>query len=223
MKKILAFLLFVNAIVFAQDKVERELGKFDEIKVFNGLNVTLVSADKPQIKITGEKADDVVVKNINGRLKLSMRFPETFNSDEVDVTVFYTDILSVIDVNEGAYITNDKTMMQDHIELKAQEGAIVDLDLKVKYLEVKSVTGGSVVLSGVAENQTVEVKTGATYNAYDLASSYGTITSASGGNARVNVKDYLDATVRFGGKIQYKNTPKELKTKKIIGGSIKSR
>jgi len=32
----------------------------------------------------------------------------------------------------------------------------------------------------------------------------------------------LDAKVRFGGTVFYKGKPKDIKTKKIIGGTIKS-
>ena len=34
--------------------------------------------------------------------------------------------------------------------------------------------------------------------------------------------EVLDAKVRFGGTIHYKGTPEVLKTKKIIGGTIKA-
>jgi hypothetical protein len=223
MKNLLALLLLVTTTIFAQKTVERELGSFDEIKVFNGLSVTLKKDTNSGIKITGKKSEEVVVKNVNGRLRLSMRFPETFNSDEAEVTIHYTENLSVIDVNEGSYVTSDTTLKQKHIELKAQEGAVIDLDIDVKYLEIKSVTGASIVLSGMAENQNIEATTGGSYKAYDLKTNYTTIVASSGSLARVSVLELLDAKVRLGGTVYYKGNPKEVKTKKIIGGTIKSK
>ncbi len=223
MKKLLALLLLVSTFAFAQETVERKLGNFDEIKIFNGLNVTLKKASKSSIKITGKKSEEVVVKNVNGRLKLSMRFPETFNSDEAEVTIFYSDEISVIDANEGSYVTVDGTLKQEHVELKVQEGAMIDLDIKTKYLEAKSVTGGTVIVSGKAENQTIEATTGGNYKGYDLKSIYTTATAASGSLVRVTVSELLDAKVRFGGTVFYKGSPKEVKRKKIIGGTIKSK
>jgi hypothetical protein len=224
MKKIIvAFVLLVSTIGFSQEKIERELGSFDEIKVFNALNVTLKKASKASIEITGEKAGEVVIKNVNGRLKLSMRFPETFNSQDAEIKIFYVDDISVIDVNEGAYVGSENTLKQSHIELKVQEGAIVDLDLDVKYLDSKSITGGTIIVSGKAESQTVEATTGGTYKAYDLESKQSTIVASSGALARVTVSELLDAKVKFGGTIYYKGNPKEVKSKKIIGGSIKSK
>lgn len=222
MKKLLALLLLISTVAFAQETVKRELGNFDEIKIFNGLNVTLKKSAKSSIEITGKKSEEVVVKNVNGRLKLSMRFPDTFNSDEAAITIFYADEISVIDANEGSYVTVDGTLKQEHVELKVQEGAMIDLDIKTKYLEAKSVTGGTIIVSGKAENQTIEATTGGNYKAYDLKSNYTTATAASGSLVRVTVSELLDAKVRFGGTIKYKGEPKEVKTKKIIGGTIKS-
>ncbi len=223
MKKLLALLLLVATTSFSQEAIQRELGGFDEVKIFNGLNVTLKKDTNPSIKITGKKANEVVVKNVNGRLKLSMRFPETFNSNEAEVTIHYSEDLSVIDVNEGSYVTSNTTLKQQHVELKAQEGAIIDLDIDVKYLEVKSVTGASIIVSGVAENQNIAATTGGSYKAYDLKSNYATIISATGSLVRVSVSELLDAKVRLGGTVFYKGNPKDVKTKKIIGGTIKSK
>jgi hypothetical protein len=223
MKKLLALLLLVATTSFSQETIQRELGDFDEIKIFNGLNVTLKKDTNPSIKITGKKANEVVVKNVNGRLKLSMRFPETFNSYEVEVIINYSEDLSVIDVNEGSYVTSNTTLKQQHVELKAQEGAIINLDIDVKYLEVKSVTGAFIIVSGMAENQNAEGTTGGSYKAYDLKSNYATIISSTGSVARVSVSELLDAEVRLGGTVFYRGNPKDVKEKKIIGGTIKSK
>ena len=222
-KIIIAFVLLVSTVGFSQEKIERELGSFDEIKVFNGLNVTLKNATYTSAVITGQKADEVLIKNVNGRLKLSMNFPETFNSKDAKVTIFYSDDISVIDVNEGSYVDSENTLKQEHIELKVQEGAIIDLDIDVKYLESKSVTGGTIIVSGKAESQTVEATTGGNYKAYDLQSNHSTIVASSGALVRVTVSEFLDAKVRLGGTIYYKGNPKEVKSKKIIGGTIKSK
>lgn len=223
MKKIVALVFLVSTIGFSQETIKRDLGSFDEIKVFNGLYVTIKRDSKPSIEITGEKSGEVVVKNVNGRLKLSMRFPETFNSSDAKVTIYYSEDISVIDVNEGSYVGSDETISQQHIELKTQEGAIIDLEVDVKYLEAKSITGGTIIVSGKSENQTIEATAGGNYKAYDLKSNYTTVIASSGALARVSVSEFLDAKVRFGGTVYYKGNPKEVKSKKIIGGTIKAR
>lgn len=224
MKKILALILFASTIGFSQEIILKDLGNFDEIKLFNGLRVILQKSSTNSIEITGYKADEVVIKNVNGRLKISMRFPETFNAKDVDKIILnYTNNLSVIDVNEGASVESDAVIKQHQIDLKTQEGAVIDLTLDVEFLEIKTVTGGNIMVEGKATNQTIEATTGGLYDAYDLKTDNTTVLAASGAEVEVTVAKHLDARVRFGGSIFYKGKPTHIKKKKIIGGTIVSK
>ncbi len=222
MKK-LAFLIALICIsAIAQEPIEKKLGDFNKLKVFNGLTVTLKKAVKPKIVITGSQSEDVSVKNSDGVLKIRLKFPERFTADDVSITLHYTNQLDVIDANEGGKIISEETVKQQHLEVKAQEGAKVILPVDTKHLVVKTVSGGIIKLNGVSKNQTVEATTGAIYNGYNLQSEQTVVTAASGAKAEVKVSEVLDAKVRFGGTIHYKGTPEVLKTKKIIGGVIKA-
>ena len=221
-KKLTLLVLFVTTLGFSQETINKDLGSFDELKVFNGLHISLEKSTNPSITISGEKADEVVLKNVNGKLKISLRFPDTFNSSEVDIVLKYTDELVVIDANEGSQITSGNKINADHLELRSQEGASIELEIKTDYLNIKAVTGGQILLVGKARNQDIEVTMGGTYKAYEVESDHTSVISASGAVAQVNVSVLLDATVRFGGTVFYKGKPKDIKTKKIIGGTIKS-
>ena len=223
MKKLTVLFLLMSTIGFSQDIIERELGVFDKVKVFNGLKVTLKKADTPSIEISGDKASEVVVKNVNGLLKLSMRFSETFSAKEAAIILYYTEDLYTIDVNEGAIVTSKERVVQDKVELKAQEGAIINLDLDVSYLTVRTVTGGKITTKGNADNQDIEANTGGFYKAYDLEANSTTIVSSSGAVVEVRVSKLLDVKIRLGGAVFYKGNPEEIKTEKIIGGTIKSK
>jgi len=221
MKKIKLIILFVGftAFTFAQDKTQN-LGDFTELKVFNGLAVEIERANEAKIEISGEKTDDVAIKNVNGKLKLSLKFPESFNPDKVKIKVFYNQDLLVLDANEGGAIFSDEAIDQVNLTIKTQEGAYIHAPVDVKYLTIKAVTGASIKVRGKAVNQEVEVTTGGVYEAYDLITEYADVVSASGGNAEVNVSNLLDAKVRFGGNIYYKGNPEKVNSKKIIGGRI---
>jgi hypothetical protein len=221
-KQITLLVLFISTIGFSQETINKDLGSFDELKVFNGLHISLEKSTNPSITISGKKADEVVFKNVNGKLKLSLRFPETFNSNEVDIVLKHTDKLVVIDANEGSRITSENKINTDHLELRSQEGALIEFEIKTDYLNVKAVTGGQIILVGKATYQDIEVMMGGTYKGYEVESNHTSVISASGAVALVNAKVLLDAKVRFGGTVFYKGKPKDLKTKKIIGGTIKS-
>lgn len=221
--KIASIFLLITIFSFSQRKIEKKLGSFDELKVFNGIYLTLEKSDDPRIIITGKKSEEVVIKNVNGRLKLSMNFPETFNAYDVKIKMYYSDILNIIDVNEGSSVTLNDTIKQHKIELKAQEGAMINTSLNVQLLIIKSVSGGIINAKGVADIQETELKTGGVFKGFDLISKQITIFSATGAYGYVFATDILDAKVNFGGNIYYKGNPIDIKTKKIFGGTIKSK
>ena len=221
MKKIALLLTLTCSIIFAQESITTNLGDFNTIKVYNGLTVELQKSSTSKIEITGKKSENVSIKNSNGILKIRLKFPEGFSPEDVNITVFYNSNIDVLDANEGARILSDATINQQHLEVKVQEGAIIELPIETKYLVVKAVSGGIITLTGTTQNQNIEATTGGIYNAYDLQSKQTTATAASGARVEVKTSELLDAKVRFGGTILYKGTPEVLKTKKIIGGTIK--
>ena len=220
MKKIVLVLLMSCSISWAQESIKKNLGDFNTLKVYNGLEVELEKSSKSRVEIVGEQAEDVVVVNSDGVLKVRLRIPDSFVPEDVRIVLFYKNDIDVLDANEGGKIVSEKRINQQHLEVKVQEGAFIDLDIKVKHLVVKSVTGGNIELMGDAENQTIEATTGGEYSAYDLKSNNVNVTAASGAKVEVYSSEILDAKVRFGGTIHYKGTPEVLTTKKIIGGKI---
>src|SRR5210317_2079711 len=141
MKKMLLLMLLVTSAVLAQDRIEKNLGDFKELKIYRGLQVELIESDSPKLIIEGNKASSVTVKNANGVLKLSLKIENTFSSDEVMVYLHYSDPISVIDGNEGSNIYSDELIEQERLVVRAQEGARIKLELDVKSLEVATSTG----------------------------------------------------------------------------------
>ncbi|MBK5209007.1 MAG: DUF2807 domain-containing protein [Flavobacteriaceae bacterium] len=223
MKKLTLLLILFSAILFAQEPITTKLGDFNTVKVFNGLTVELQKSPGSKIEISGSQAKDVSVINADGTLKIRLKFPESFIAEDVMIVLYYANDIAVLDANEGASIVSDETIKQQHLEVKTQEGAKIKLEIDTKYLTVKSVSGGIISLTGITESQTVEATTGGIYSAYDLQSKQAIVTSASGANVEVNTSELLDANVRFGGSIYYKGTPEVLKTKIMIGGTIKDK
>jgi len=222
MKKLALSIVLICSISFAQEPISKNLGDFKKLKVFNGLTVELQKSNSQNIQITGSQAEDVSVKNSNGILKIRLKFPDSFTAEDVRIVLNYKNNIDVLDVNEGAQIYSENKIEQQHLEVKAQEGGLVSLGIKTKYLVIKSVSGGIIEITGVTQNQNVEAATGGIYEAYELDSEQAVITAASGAKVKINATELLDAKVRFGGSIYYKGTPEVLKTKKVIGGTIKA-
>lgn len=221
MKRITLLLFLVSSILWSQEPVTINLGDFKELKVFNGLHVKLVESNIAKIVIAGSQANDVSVKNANGILKIRLKFPDSFIPEDVSIELHHTNNIAVLDANEGAKITSEKTLKAQFLEVKTQEGAKIILPLDVKHLNVKSVSGGIIELQGQVQNQTVEANTGGVYQAYNLKSKQAIVKATSGSRVEIAVSDVLNGQVRFGGSILYKGSPEMIHSKKIIGGSIK--
>jgi len=228
MKKILvSLLLFISISIFSQTSITKVLGDFSTLKVYNGIDVELVKSDKQELVITGEKSEKVKIKNTNNTLKISLKFslnPANNIADgKVKIVLYYNKIIKVIDANENANITA-KDFKQQQLEVRTQEGALINMVVEVKHLTVKSVSGGFIKLTGVTKNQNVEVNNAGVYQGFNLKTTDITIVRAAlGGKAEVFSGETLDAKVRFGGTIFYKGTPEVLKTKKVLGGTIEAK
>jgi hypothetical protein len=217
MKKIFALLLFISAFGFSQNT--KELGDFSEIKVFDRINVELIPSSENKIEITGNRKDDVEIINKNGTLKIRMSFRKLLDGEEITAKLYFKNIES-IDASEGSYIICDAIFKQTAIEIIAKEGAQIKLKLDVEKVQIKSVTGAIVKVSGDAVNQDASLGTGGVLEAQDLTTSQTTVTITTGGEADVRASVLVDAKVKAGGEITIYGSPKQINKKTLLGGTI---
>ncbi len=211
---------FFTLSALSQTTIIRKLNDFEILKVYNGIDIELVKSDKQEIHISGKKSDRVKIKQLDNKLKISLRFPEMIADGKVKTKLYYNKDLSIIDANEGVTITSED-ITQNHIEIRAQEGAFVNLVIHVKHLTVKGSSGGVIKLSGEAKNQTVKLNLGSTYHGYKLnVMNVCTVSAGSGAKAEIHTGETLNAKVSFGGTILYKGQPEIIDEKKVIGGTI---
>src|SRR5690606_30228221 len=127
--------LFGSFTLVAQDNLTKDLGEFHEIKVYDGLSVTLIKGDKNQAVISGKNASAVVLVNKNGKLKIRMNINEVFNGYTTYVTLYAKNMINLIDVNENAFVSSEDTFSQVDMDLNAQEGGEIELTLDLQRLE----------------------------------------------------------------------------------------
>lgn len=222
MKKVLIVLVFISNLVFSQVKVTQNLGDFNVLKTYRGLHIELVKSKDQKIIIEGEKSKEVIVKNINGVLKITMTVLETFSADEARVTVYFNNNIDIIDVNEGSFVSSDEIFKQEKIELKSQEAGKIELELKTNHLDVKVVSGGEIILKGFTKNQNIKANTGGFYKAKELETEYTNVTASTGATATVNASKLVDANANLGATITVKGEPAEIKKKESLGGYIRN-
>ncbi|MEY8849492.1 head GIN domain-containing protein [Psychroserpens sp. XS_ASV72] len=213
-------LFIVTSIVSAQNPKERHVGDFNEVKVFDLIEVNLIKSDVNSVEITGDDVEDVEVINKDGKLKIRMKLDKIFNGDRTFVAVYYTK-LDLIDGNEGAFITSNELITQDYIELRAQEGARLKIGLDVDKVDIKAVTGGIVETRGKAISQDITLNTGGIYEGKAFETKNTSVNIKAAGEADVNASKVVDASVLAGGDVYIYGNPNKVNEKTTFGGRIK--
>ena len=218
MKKLIIGAAILDAqLYFGQ--VTKELGDFDSVKVFDKLHVKLVQSSDNKIVIKGARESEVEVVNKAGLLKLRMPFPKLLSGDDLDIIVYYKHI-ELIDVNEGAVVTSKETIKATSFKVSAQEGGKINADVDVDKLNVSSVSGGEITLTGKASNQDAKLGAGGYLLASKLDTAQTKVSVSAGGKADVNASTLVDAKVSAGGSIYIYGKPKQINQKTVLGGKI---
>lgn len=221
MKTIITICLtLVMLTSFAQRKIDREVGDFNEIKVFDLIEVNMIQSDENRIMIKGRNTEDIKWANKDGVLKLRMQLDKKFTGEDTFIDVYYSDV-DVIDANEGAHITCNEMLKKTKIELRAQEGAKITIGMDVAVADIRAVTGGTVQASGLAENQSIVLNTGGIFEGRDLRTSISDVKISAGGEAEVFASDRVDVNVKAGGDVTVYGQPKEVNKKTFVGGRVR--
>lgn len=218
--------IFIIAIAFAMQsavaQVSKNLGDFNTVKVYDKLNVKLIASSENKVIIKGSRETEVEVVNNNGELKLRMPFPKLLSGNDITIQLFYKNIDGV-DASEGAYVSSEETFDATIMDVSAKEGAEIHLNLDVNKVNVKTVTGGIIVLEGKATNQDVVVTTGGVVENKDLVTDQTTVNISAGGSAEVYATVLVDAKVKAGGTVSVYGKPKQINKKTILGGTIEEK
>lgn len=221
MKTILAIvLLTLTTVLTAQNPIEKGVGDFSEVKVFDLIEVNLIKSDVDKVEITGDDIEDVEVINKDGKLKIRMKFDKTFNGERTFVAVHYTK-LKVIDGNEGAFISSNELIKQDHIELRAQEGARLIIGLDVDKVDIRAVTGGIIETRGKAISQDITLNTGGIYEGKSFETKNTSVNIKAAGEADVHASNVVNAKVVAGGDVFIYGNPESVNESTTFGGRVK--
>lgn len=221
MKRIsLLLTFFISATIIAQNPIDKEIGEFSELKVYDLIEVELIKSKHNKVVITGKNADNVLVNNKNGTLKIKMNFKEIFDGNETKVKLFYSKV-DVIDVNEGANVHSEDKIKQFEIDLKSQEGGKINVKVDVTYANIKAVTGGVIKVTGKAKSQNVSLLTGGIYKGAELKTDKTEVAIRAAGEAYVNAKDLVDVKIRAGGDVFIYGDPETVNENRVFGGRIK--
>ncbi len=213
-------LTLLTTSVFSQNIITKDVGDFNELKVYDLIVVTLIQSDENKVVIKGENTQDVNIVNKNGTLKVKMELEKIFRGEDTYVEVYFKNI-DVIDANEGSYIVGNEMISQNTIELRAQEGARIKVGLELNHAKIKAVSGGIIEASGISISQEIVLSSGGIFEGRDLKTEDTSIGVTAAGKADINVSNKADVRVAAGGNVNIYGNPKTVTEKTFAGGRIK--
>lgn len=221
MRKILFILTLVLGFnVNAQETVEKTIGEFSTVKVYDLINLKMIKSDVNKVIISGKNRKDVEVVNKNGKLKIRMDLGESYDGNDTVVILHYTSV-DIIDANEGAKVTIAAPIEQYEIDLKTQEGAEITAVLKTTYANFRAVTGGTINVTGSSKNQDISIYTGGVFNGEEFITERTEVSVNAAGEAYINATVRAEVRVKAGGDVFIYGNPKEVDESRVLGGRIK--
>ena len=219
MKHIIYILLFFTIPVISQVKIDRNLGDFSKVAVYDGINLELVKSDENKVEITGKNTSFVVVKNKNGDLNIRLNLERRFSGDRTKVTLYYKSLYNIIS-HEGSNIFSKDTLKQADLNIKANSGSTQNFLVNLNTLNTVAATGANINISGKVEYHDTTVSTGAEINAEKLRTTETYATSTTGGVLNVSANKELEANSKLGGIINVHEKTDKIIESISVGGVV---
>ncbi len=196
----------------------RQLVEFTKIDMDGGAKVSLVQGDEHSIIVEGSRrvVDQVVTEVKDGVLEIHYRDRKLFENwaEKLTLTITFNDLSEFI-LDGGAELKADNLNLES-LSIVINGGASVKMnDLLVSTLSMSLSGGGDIHVSGVAENQTINVSGGTNYQAEDLKSANVRVDIAGAANVVVWATETLNLDLAGAYSVSYWGSPQ---IKQSIGG-----
>jgi len=222
MRSILLFICicFYTLSTFGQGVATISLEEYTELRVYDRISVTLVKGEENKIEIATEHKKDLSITENDGRLRLKMCSGESVLNSILNIKLFYTEALSVIDANKNSRIISTGLVIGTDLAIEAQDASTITLNIAYNNVSAKSTSGSEIKLSGTSSNQEVMINTGGKLLNKGLKTKNSTVIVLSGGSAEVYASEAVIAKVKAGGAITVYGKPKSVDKDDTFGGKI---
>ncbi len=220
--KLTLLLLCFYFVSTGQNSVTRQLDKFDELNVGQGIEVNLIKGNKESCEITvsGMDIEDVITEVSGRRLKIRLARNRNYRNVRIEVDLTYVE-LDELDVSSGAQVNGKNRLKTENLTVEVSSGAKVEIEVEVEELEITLSSSGNLSVEGSAKMQDIKISSAGGLNAYDLESEDVSASISSAGYAKITAKKRLDAKVSSAGSLKYKGNPERTNVNSSSGGSIR--
>ncbi len=218
-----AFLCFVIYGV-AQTTEEREVGEFNQVRLWGSMTAELIQGDKNSVYIESEELplEDINIENDDRELKIKVK-PDILSKhegDELFIKITHKEEIESLHALADADVSFDKPILRKDFKLNVGSGAHVVVKINSKKLNVKAYQGGQAQITGKVVNLEAYINSGGILSATSLVCQNADVKLNTGGKGEITVKKELVAKVTTGADFSYMGNPVKENTKTSLGGTI---
>lgn len=219
MKNLFLTLITFNYFSISYSQTEKILGDFTKVTVFDKISVKLIPSSENKIIYTGKFENEAETIITNNELKIRLPLGSFLQGDDLVAKVYFK-TLEAVEANEGSYLSTDDQIKAVDFTILAKEGAQIKLNLETQHTLIKASQGGEIKVTGITNILNIITNTGGKVEAEKYQAKQVNVSVNAGGSADVFATELVDAKTRAGGTITIFGNPKQVNTKKVLGGTI---
>ncbi len=220
--------LMVNLPVFAQKRVNQNLGGFTAIKASSGVNVYLRQGSSESVEIEAEEEafEYIKAKIEDGNtlvIKMDNLSKRIFKKlGPVNVYVSFIDLNS-IEVSGGTDLVGEGNLKFDKLKISSSGGSDLRLNLQADELVVRCSGGADVVLAGSAYYLNGTASGGSDIKAQELEVEEAEVSASGAADIKVRVSYGIKASASGASDIVYYGNPEKVAVRSSGASDITKR
>jgi len=220
---LLSSCMFIGPSVKGNGNVKeevRQVGEFDHVKVSRGMNVYITQGSPAKVVVIADSNlhELIETKVEGGVLKITTK--ENIRWAEEKKVMVTVEKLTGVGANSGGNVWSQSQIKADDLELDANSGANLTMDVDAVTLSADCSSGANIKLSGLAKEADLGTSSGANLKGEKLIVNQCKMSASSGGNVSSTVTGKLDAHASSGGNIAYYGEPTSTNVNSSSGGGI---
>ena len=187
---------------------EREIGRFEAIKVNGAFTIYLSQDDDYSLKVV---ADENLLPIIKTKVKgdvLHITTEKSICNSKVMKLYIGFKHLSRLKANGAISLKSDQMLRFDRLNIEINGASSAELKLTANRLAINNSGASTIKLAGKCENVSINISGAGNVSAYDLVAKKGSINISGVGSGKVCVKDDLRVNISGIGSVKYKGEPK---------------
>lgn len=203
-------------------EVSYEIDEIEELAVSGSVKAKIIKSDVDKIVLKGDSVlfKYVEIKADNDRLSVVLTKIRG-HKVSVDADIFISHLqLDEIVASDGAQLSAVDVLENSDLDIEANAGAFVNLDVRCKVIKCSSNAGAQVMINGVTDRLEGSANAGAFIKANGLNAKSVKASANAGGQIYVFVTERLDASSNAGGIITYSGQPAKVNKSTMVGGIV---